>query len=106
MAISLARASGHERRPIARSLLTARHSHAKEIHQRLASERFTPNRILEVRIPAVNDDVARREVGHQLLYGLVYRIARLDHQQDAARPLQRPAELVQTLCSDHASPGV
>jgi hypothetical protein len=88
-------AARHEGRTVQGAFLATGDAHADEVDS-FCFQRFrTPACILEEGIAAVNDDIARGEVGEQLLQYLVHRGAGFDHQKDAARTFQPRAEITQ-----------
>ena len=60
----------------------------------LGQRRLAPPGVVEVRVAAVDDDVALVEQRHELVDDGVDGLARLDHDHDAARPVERGHELL------------
>ena len=86
--IRLLRAAGHDRRPGERTDLAAGDAGADEVEADLAQPRLTAAGVVEVRVAAVDDDVAGLEQRDELVDDGVGGRARLDHDDDAARPLE------------------
>src|SRR5690606_1484656 len=85
-------ASGHDRRSVTRALLAAGDASADEPYAGLRELLAAPPGVAEVRVAAVDDDVARLEVGEEVGDHPVDGRARLDHQHHSAGPLQGPDE--------------
>ena len=98
-------AAGHDRRAVARALFAARDARADEQDAFFGQRLGAPRRVREVRVAAVDDDVAGLQVRHQLVDHVVHRLAGLDHQHHAPRPLQQPGQLLDRVCAgDRACP--
>ncbi len=80
--VGLRRSAGHDRRPEQRPDLTAGNAAADEVQAVLAQGGLAAAGIDEVRVAAVDDDVALVEQWHQFVDDRVGRIARLDHDDD------------------------
>ena len=76
-----------------RPLLASRDARADEEKPLLAQLPLPPDRVGEVRVPAVHDDVARVEMGKQLRDRRVDGLAGLHHQHHDARPPKLRGEL-------------
>ena len=78
----LAVAAGHHARTLERALLAAGNAHADEADLFRFARLVTAGGVGEQRIAAVDDDVARLEMGHELVDHLVDGRAGLDHDED------------------------
>ena len=85
----LGAAAGHHRGAETRAFFAARNARA-DIQQAFAFQVFgAADGVGEMRVAAIDDQVARLQVGQQQLDEIVHRLARLHHQHDLARPLQQ-----------------
>ena len=98
--VRLLGAAGHDRRAEQRTLLTAGDARAHEVQALLAQRRLAPDRVREVRVARVHDDVALLQEGHQLVDDRVRGAAGLHHDDDLARPGQRRDEVLDRLGRD------
>jgi hypothetical protein len=90
-------AAGHDARPEQRALLAAGHPDAHEPQAAPGELGRAALGVREVGVAGVDDDVALVEQGRQLRDHGVDGQSRLDHHDDAARPLQRRDEVLQRL---------
>jgi hypothetical protein len=96
--VGLARTTGHDRRTIQRTLLTAGDTGADEVQTVGLEFGFAADRVREVRVAGVDDDVAFLQQGDQLVDHRVRAGSRFHHDQYAARPLQGRHEVGQRRC--------
>ena len=87
--VGLARAAGHDARPVQRALLAAGHADAEEAQAALVHRLVAALGVAEVRVAAVDDRVALVEQRRELLDHRVDRRAGLDHGHDRPRALER-----------------
>ena len=92
--VGLARAAGHDARPVQRALLAAGDADAEEAQAALGHRLVAALGVAEVRVAAVDDRVALVEQRRELLDHGVDRRAGLDHGHDRARALERLDELL------------
>ena len=92
--IRLLRAARHDRRTLERADLTPGDPAPHEVDAVLAQRLLAAAGVLEVGVAAVDDDVALLEERDQLVDDRVGGVARLDHDDDPARLLQRGDELL------------
>ena len=98
------RAARHERRAAQRALFAAGHARA-DVQQPLAfDEACAADRVREMRIAAVNDDVARLKMRQQLRDEIIHRRPGFDHQHDAARPREALREFRDAAAADETLP--
>ncbi len=90
----------HDARAEQRTLLAARDAGAHEVDALLAQLLLAPPGVLEVRVAAVDDDVARLQQRGELADHGIGRLPGLHHDDQAARPLQRVHELLRGLGGD------
>ncbi len=90
--IRLGRPARHDRRPVQRPFLAAGDAGADEVQTPLAHRLLAANRVGVERVAAVDDDVAFLHGVGQLLDDRVGRVTGLDHDDHAARLLQRGEE--------------
>ena len=83
--VGLRGAAGHDRRAEQRALLAARDAGADEVQALLAQRGLAADRVREVRVAGVDDDVALLEERHELVDDRVRGAAGLDHDDDLAR---------------------
>ena len=91
---SLRRAARHYRGAAEGALLPARDAGADEEEAPGLDVARPADRVLVVGVAAVDNEVAGREDGDELLDGVVDGLAGLDHDHHLARGFQRPGELV------------
>ena len=91
-------------RPVQRALLAAGHAAADEVQAALAQRGLAAAGVGEVRVAAVDDDVALVQQRDQLVDHRVGGLARLDHDDDRARPLQRGDEVRRSTRSGRTCP--
>lgn len=92
--------TGHERRAIAGTLLTTRDTGTNEADA-LGGKVLCPAvAVGEVRVTAINDDIALLEEGEKSLDPLVDGLAGLDEEHDAAGGLELGDELLGSLGTD------
>ena len=87
-------AAGHEGRAVERAFLASGHAAADEMQAARADVLLAANSVLEVRVAAVDDDVARLHGVGELVDHRVGRGAGLDHDDRGARALERGDELL------------
>ena len=92
--IRLLRAARHDRRALERADLAPGDAGPDEVEAVLAQRRLAAAGVLEVGVAAVDDDVALLEERDELVDDRVGGIARLDHDDDPARLLQRGDEVL------------
>ena len=93
-------AAGHHGRAETRALFAARNARA-DIQQALAFEIFgAADGVREVRIAAIDDDVAGFQVGQQQLDEFVHGRAGFDHEHDLAGPFQQAGHLLDGVGAD------
>ena len=97
--VGLRRAARHDRRAVQRALFAARDARADEVQTAFPHRFLTTNRVGVQRISAVDDDVALFHGIGELGDDGVGRLARLDHDQHAARLLQCGKEFRNGLAS-------
>ena len=90
--VGLRRAARHDRRAVECALLTAGDTGADEVQAALGHRLLAADGVGVERVPAVDDDVALFEHVGQFVDHGVSRVAGLDHDQRAARLLQRRSE--------------
>ena len=86
---AFARAARHDRRSTQRALFSAGDAGADEVQAGGRERVGTPIGVGEIRIAAVDQDVAGREVRLQMRDDAVHWLAGGDHDQHAARPFER-----------------
>jgi hypothetical protein len=86
------RASGHERRPVARASLAAADTHPKERDALRGQLRAPPVGVFVKGVAAVDERIARGKMRREEINGFVDGTAGGDHQQNAPRRLQRGDE--------------
>src|SRR5699024_9685806 len=91
--VPLGRATGHDRGPVQRALLTAGDAHPEEVQALLPQCGLPPAGVLVVRVPAVHHDVARLEQLGQGVDGGVSALPGLHHDHHPARTLQAGDEV-------------
>jgi hypothetical protein len=91
----------HDRRAVARALLTARDAGAGEQQAARAQRAVAPDGIGEARVAAIDDQVARLEQRRQRLDLHIGGLPRLHHQDQRARPPQRADQLLQRDAGRH-----
>ena len=69
----------------------------------LAQRRLAADGVVEVRVAAVDDDVARLEQRGELVDDRVGGLAGLHHDDDGARPLERGDEVLEALGRDEVA---
>jgi hypothetical protein len=82
------RASRHDRGPLERTLLAARHARADKEEALRLQRLGAADGVGEMRVAPVDQDVALVEQRHELADEIVDRSARLDHHHHLARRLQ------------------
>ncbi len=96
LVVGLLRAARHDARPVQRALLAAGDAGADEVQAAArVSARLAAAGVGEVRVAAVDDDVALLQQRDQLVDHGVGRLAGLDHDDDRARLLERRDEVGQ-----------
>ena len=85
------------------ALLAAGDADADEVQVLLGERGLAAAGVLVVRVAGVDDDVARLQQRLELLDHGVDRLAGLDHDQDAARLLQRINEFLEGLRADEVA---
>ncbi len=93
--IGLRRAARHDARAEQRALLTARYPGANEVQALAPQRRIATTSVGEVRIPAIDHDVARLQQRGQLVDHSVRRPAGLHHDDHGTGSLQRRDEIRQ-----------
>ena len=101
--VGLLGAAGHDRGAVEGAFLAAGDADADEVQVLLGQRGFAAAGVLVVRVAGVDDDVARLQQRLELLDHGVDRLAGLDHDQHAARLLQRVNELLQGLRADEVA---
>jgi hypothetical protein len=104
--VGLGRAAGHDRRPEQGALLAAGDADADEAQAALAQRLLAADRVLEVRVAAVDDDVALVEAVRELVDDRVGARAGLHHHDRRARPGERCDEAVEVLARDEPGLGM
>ena len=104
--VGLCRAAGHDRRALERALFAARDAGADEVDARGADLGLAADRVVEVRVAAVDDDVARLEALDELGDDGVGALAGLHHDDRRAGLRERGDELVVALGGDEPGLGV
>ena len=104
--VRLGRAAGHDRRAVERALLAARDAHADEVDAGGADLLLAADGVVEVRVAAVDDDVARLEALDELGDDGVGALAGLHHDDRGAGLGERGDELVVALGGDEPGLGV
>ena len=98
------RAAGHDARTAPRTFFAARHARP-DIQQPLLFQRLRASLgVLEVRVAAVHDHVARRQERNQLIDDRIDRRAGLDHQHHDARRLELLHQFGQRRAADDLPP--
>ncbi len=82
-------AARHDARPEERALLTTGHAGADKVHAACADRLVAALRVAEVRVAAVDEDVAGIEVRKDLLDHRIGRGAGLHHDHQHTRPRER-----------------
>jgi len=93
--VSVALAARHDGRPFQRAFFTARHAGADEMQPGLCQFLIAANGVGEMRVAAVDENIALFQQRLERCNGGVRRLARLHHEQNAARFFQRFDELFQ-----------
>ena len=102
--IRLRRTTGHDRRSVQRSFLTTRHPRPDEVQPLRLQILLPPDRVREVRVAGIDDDVAGLQQRDQLLDHRIRPRARLDHDQHPPRTLQRRHEVRHRLARHETPP--
>ena len=97
-------ATGHDRGAVEGALFAAGDSGADEVQSLRLQRRLAPDRVVEVGVAAVDDDVARLEQLGELVDDGVGARARLHHDDRGARLRQRRDEVLDRFRGDE--PGV
>ena len=87
----------HDGRAVARAFFSARYANAGVKKALGLQLQRPPARIIIIGIAAVNDDVARFEMGQELFDDNVHGAARLHHKHDPARPLEGSGQILETI---------
>ena len=82
-------ATGHDRRAKARAFFAAGDARADEENPFGGKSFGAPRRIGIQRVAAIDDDIACLKMRQNVIDHLVHCVAGLDHQHDAAGPLQQ-----------------
>ena len=90
-------AAGHDGRAAAGAVFAAGNAHAVEVDARFAAAVIAAARVAEVRVAAVDDDVACIEDRNKLFNHAVYRRAGHDHEHDLARLFQGADKFLQVV---------
>ena len=85
------------------AFFAAGNADAHEVQVLLGKRGFAAAGVLVVRVAGVDDDVARFQQRFKLLDDRVDRLAGLDHDQDAARLLQRVHQFLQGFGADEVA---
>ena len=90
-------AAGHDGRAAAGAVFAAGNAHAVEVDACFAAAFAAAARVAEVRVAAVDDDVAGIEDGNKLFNHAVYRRASHDHEHDLAGLFQGADKFLQVV---------
>ena len=95
----------HDRRPVARPVLTSRDAHAHKVDAVFGELGDASLGVAVQRVPAVHDDVATVEHREQRVDLILDRLASGDQEQDLPRPSEACHKLFQRVCADHLGAG-
>lgn len=92
--------TGHQRRAVAGTLLTTGNTAADEADTLAVKVLCAAGGVWEMRVAAINDDVALLEVGEESLDEVIDGLAGHDEEHDAAGGLELGAELLDGVSTD------
>jgi len=100
--VSFVGSAGHDRRSVQSAVLTARDAGADKVQSPLFQGRLTADRVMEVGVATVDNNVTVFEQVGELIDDRVGPTARLNHNERSAWPGQRRHKVVNRLGGDES----